>query len=44
MPPNLQKFLPIILIVFFLIFIVPSILHHGSRSKGTTLSTQTIRE
>ena len=44
MPANFQRFLPIILIVFVLIFVVPSILHRHS-SKGTsseTLSNQTI--
>jgi hypothetical protein len=41
-PPNLQKFLPFILIIFFLLFVVPSVLHHGSKSKGTSLSTQTL--
>ena len=42
MPPNIQKFLPFILIIFFLLFVVPSILHHGSKSKRTSLSTQTM--
>jgi hypothetical protein len=41
-PPNIQKFLPFILIIFFLLFVVPSILHHGSKSKTTSLSTQTM--
>jgi hypothetical protein len=43
-PANFQRFLPIILIVFFLIFVVPTILHRHS-SKGPTaetLSNQTI--
>ena len=42
MPANLQKFLPFILIIFFLLFVVPSVLHHGSKSKGTSLSTLTL--
>ena len=44
MPANFQRFLPILLIVFFLLFIVPALLHKSS-SKGisaSTLSTQTI--
>jgi hypothetical protein len=43
-PANFQRFLPIILIVFFLLFIVPTLLHKHS-SKGPTsadLSSQTI--
>ncbi len=39
MPANFQRFLPIILIVFFLIFVVPSILHRHSSSKGPTAET-----
>ena len=42
MPANFQQFLPFILIIFFLLFVVPSVLHHGSKSKGTSLSTQTM--
>jgi hypothetical protein len=38
-PANFQRFLPIILIVFFLIFVVPSILHRHSSSKGPTAET-----
>jgi hypothetical protein len=41
-PPNIQKFLPFILIIFFLLFVVPSLLHHGSKSKTTSLSAQTL--
>jgi hypothetical protein len=40
-PPNVRKFLPFILIIFFLLFIVPSILHRGSKSTTTSLSTMT---
>jgi hypothetical protein len=43
-PANFQKFLPIILIVFFLLFVVPTVLHRHS-SKGPsaeTLSSLTI--
>lgn len=44
MPANFQRFLPIILIVFFLVIVLPSILHRHS-SKGPTaetVSSQTI--
>jgi hypothetical protein len=33
--PNLQRYLPFLLLIFVLLFIVPSILHHSS-SKGFT--------
>ena len=46
MPANLQRFLPLLLIVFVLLFIVPAILHKKSSSTGSLtaseLSTQTI--
>ncbi|HEX4520344.1 MAG TPA: hypothetical protein VH063_12255 [Gaiellaceae bacterium] len=45
MPANLQRFLPIILLAFFLLFVVPSLLHKHSSSKGPSsedLSNQTI--
>ncbi len=42
MPPNIRKFLPFILIIFFLLFVVPTVLHHGSKSKGPSLSTMTM--
>jgi hypothetical protein len=44
MPANLQRLLPIILIVFFLVIVLPSIIHRHS-SKGATsetISNQTI--
>jgi hypothetical protein len=44
-PANLQRFLPLLLIVFVLLFIVPAILHKSSSSGSLTaseLSTQTI--
>ncbi|HWE83252.1 MAG TPA: hypothetical protein VG265_16495 [Gaiellaceae bacterium] len=44
MPPNLQRFLPIILIAFVLLFILPAVFRK-STSKGpssSTLSTETI--
>jgi hypothetical protein len=44
MQPNLQRLLPILLIVFLLLIVLPTLLHHSS-SKGLTsgeLSTQTI--
>jgi hypothetical protein len=43
-PPNLQRFLPIILLVFLVLFVLPAIFKKSS-SKGTptkTLSTETI--
>jgi hypothetical protein len=42
--PNLQRFLPIILVAFVLLFILPTVFHKSS-SKGpssSTLSTETI--
>ncbi len=42
MPPNLQKFLPIILVAFLLLFVLPSLLHKGKKTSTSTLSTQTI--
>lgn len=39
MPANFQRFLPIILIVFVVLFIVPSILHKHSTAKGPTSAT-----
>ena len=44
MPPNFQRFLPIILIVFVLLVVLPAVFHK-STSKGpsaSTLSTETI--
>jgi hypothetical protein len=45
-PANFQRFLPLLLIVFVLLFIVPAILHKKSSSAGSLtaseLSTQTI--
>jgi len=37
-PPNLQRFLPVILIAFVLLFILPAILHKSS-SKGVSSGT-----
>jgi hypothetical protein len=41
-PANFQRFLPILLIVFLLLFVLPSLLHRSSKGKSNTLSTQTI--
>jgi hypothetical protein len=44
-PPNFQRFLPLLLIVFLLLIVVPALTHHGSSSKGpsaSTLSQETI--
>ena len=45
MPANFQRFLPILLIVFLLLFVLPTIFRHHSSSKGLTakeLSQETI--
>jgi hypothetical protein len=45
MPPNIQRFLPIILIAFLLLIVVPAIFRKSSSSSGpsgSTLSTETI--
>ena len=45
MPANFQRFLPLILIIFLLLFVLPAILKHHSSSKGLTskeLSQETI--
>jgi hypothetical protein len=44
-PANFQRFLPLILIIFLLLFVLPAILKHHSSSKGLTskeLSQETI--
>ncbi|HEY4346289.1 MAG TPA: hypothetical protein VGM80_01790 [Gaiellaceae bacterium] len=43
MPPNIQRFLPIILIAFVLLFVLPAIVHKSSSSgpSSSTLSTET---
>ena len=45
MPPNIQRFLPIILIAFLLLIVVPAIFRKSSSSSGpsaSTLSTEAI--
>jgi hypothetical protein len=37
-PPNIQRFLPLIVVAFLVIFVLPSILHKSS-SKGPTAKT-----
>jgi hypothetical protein len=44
-PPNIQRFLPIILIAFLLLIVLPAILRKSSSSSGpssSTVSTETI--
>jgi type II secretory pathway pseudopilin PulG len=42
-PPNLQRYLPILLVVMLLVFVVPSLLKKkSSGSSAKTLSAQTI--
>lgn len=44
MPPNFQRFLPIILIVFVLLFVLPAVFHKSTSTgpSSSTLSTETI--
>ena len=44
MPPNIQRFLPIILIVFVLLFVLPAVFHKSTSTgpSSSTLSTETI--
>jgi hypothetical protein len=42
-PPNIQKFLPFILIIFFLLFVLPSLVHHSKSKSTTSLSSQTLK-
>ena len=43
MPPNLQRYLPVLLIVMVLVFVVPSLLKKkSSGSSAKTLAAQTI--
>ena len=44
MPPNFQRFLPIILIAFVLLFVLPAVFHKSTSSgpSSSTLSTETI--
>jgi hypothetical protein len=43
-PPNFQRFLPIILIVFVLLFVLPAVFHKSTSTgpSSATLSTETI--
>jgi hypothetical protein len=43
-PPNFQRFLPIILIVFVLLFVLPAVFHKSTSTgpSSSTLSTETI--
>jgi hypothetical protein len=38
-PANLQRFLPVLVLVFLLLFVLPAILHKKSSSKGPTAKT-----
>ena len=44
MPPNLRRFLPLILVAFFLLFLLPTLLKKKSTSgvSASALATQTI--
>jgi hypothetical protein len=42
-PANFQRFLPILLIGFFLLFVLPTLIHHSSKGKSNTLSSQTLQ-
>ena len=44
MPPNIQRFLPVLLVIFVLLFVLPAILkkHHSSGLTSKELSQETI--